>query len=150
MRKIIKGQSYNTKRARLIGEHDNGHHNWGKPAWCHETLYRSLEGAYFLYGEGGAESRYACVANGETVAGKTIIPLSENEAREWAETSLPADRYEAVFGVAEETSESKIDREQVKLMLACETIALLRRMSKETGVPVARMVDKAVMKQYGD
>jgi hypothetical protein len=149
MRKTIKGYAYNTKESRFVAECRNSH-RCGEPAWCHETLYRNIDGAYFLHGEGGAKSRYSRNVNGESVASETIIPLSESQAREWAEMSLPADKYEALFGVAEESSEGKIDREQVQLRLACETIALLRRLSKETGVPMARMVDNSVMKVYGD
>jgi hypothetical protein len=149
VRKTIKGYVYNTKESRFVAECRNGY-RCGEPAWCCETLYRNIDGAYFLHGEGGAKSRYSRNVNGESVASETIILLSESQAREWAEISLSADEYEALFGVAEESSEGKIDREQVQLRLACETIALLRKLSKETDVPVACLVDKAVMKLYGD
>ena len=42
-----------------------------------------------------------------------------------------------------------VTRERVNLTLANETIALLRRLSAETDVPMARMVDRAVMEMYG-
>ena len=42
-----------------------------------------------------------------------------------------------------------VTRERVNLTLANETIALLRRLSAETDVPMARMVDRAVIEMYG-
>ena len=46
-------------------------------------------------------------------------------------------------------SSDLVTRERVNLTLANETIALLRRLSAETDVPMARMVDRAVIEMYG-
>lgn len=34
--------------------------------------------------------------------GEKIIPLTEDEAKEWAESHLDCDNYESIFGVVEE------------------------------------------------
>ena len=47
-------------------------------------------------------SIYAKPCEGGVAGGQAIIPLSEKEAREWAEEHLNGDEYEAIFGVVEE------------------------------------------------
>ena len=43
-------------------------------------------------------SRYAEPVGDMRGAGEKIIPMTENEAREWAEAHLDADEYVSVFG----------------------------------------------------
>ena len=64
---------------------------------------------------------------------------------------MDANEYEDEFGEAEEAEpESDLTtRERVNLTLGNETINLLRNLSAESGVPMARMVDKAVRAMYG-
>ncbi|MGH7820811.1 MAG: hypothetical protein ACREQ9_13665, partial [Candidatus Binatia bacterium] len=54
--------------------------------WCSETLYRAgSSGGFFLYGEGGALSRYSGLRHGVPVGRETIIPCSGDEADWWRE-----------------------------------------------------------------
>lgn len=151
MRKIIAGRTYNTETSKVIGNWDN-RLGRGDHAYCDETLYKNSKGAYFIHGEGGGRSRYAksCGQNSWT-GGQDIKPLTIEEAREWAEKYLDANEYEDEFGEAEEAEpESDLTtRERVNLTLGNETINLLRNLSAESGVPMARMVDKAVRAMYG-
>lgn len=149
MRKIIDGRTYNTETAKELG-------NWyNMPdesdfTWCEETLYRTTKAAYFLHGRGGPMSPYArSIGQNSWTGSEEIVPLTEAEAREWAEQHLDAEEYEEIFGEAEEAGSDLVTRERVNLTLANETIALLRRLSAETDVPMARMVDRAVMEMYG-
>ena len=149
MRKIIDGRTYNTETAKELG-------NWYNTpdesdfTRCEETLYRTTKGAYFLHGEGGPMSPYArSIGQNSWTGSAEIVPLTEAEAREWAEQHLDAEEYEAAFGETEEAGSDLVTRERVNLTLANETIALLRRLSAETDVPMARMVDRAVMEMYG-
>ena len=101
MKKIINGRMYNTDTAELMGEWYNGLSRtdfW----YCEEKLYLKKTGEYFLYGRGGARSRWSewvcnCVGEGEG-----IIPLTITMAKEWAECNLSADEYEEIFGEVEE------------------------------------------------
>ena len=102
MKKIINGKKYNTETATKLGDRWNGLalNDLGR---VYEELYRKKTGEYFLYGEGGALTKYS-VSTGQNcwAGGKKIIPMTEDEAREWAEMWLDADEYELIFGEVEE------------------------------------------------
>ena len=101
MKKIVDGKTYNTETATELGVWGN---DYGTTdfRWCDETLYRTKKGAYFLFGEGGAMSRYAGRYGDMWGDGEELIPLEEKEAKEWAERKLDADEYIAAFGEPEE------------------------------------------------
>ena len=109
MKKIINGRKYDTDTAREVGYWSNTS-DFSDFHWCCETLYRKRTGEYFLYGEGGAMSRYAqaCGQN-SWCGGDRIMPMTYDEATQWAEDHLDADEYEAEFGeVSEDDSEVMI------------------------------------------
>lgn len=57
---------------------------------------------WFLYGDGGALSKYSDSYGGNSWGIEKIIPFSESEAKEWAEEYLSAEEYEELFGSVEE------------------------------------------------
>lgn len=101
MKKIINGKMYNTEIAKEIATWNNSY-NRGDFNYCEETLYKKKTGEYFLYGEGGALSRYArsCGSSG-SCGGSEFIPFSKTEAKEWMESNADADDYIAEFGEVE-------------------------------------------------
>lgn len=100
MKKVINGKLYNTESAEMVG-HDSA--NWGNFSFWAESLYKKRTGEFFLYGEGGPMSRYArSCGNNSVSGGESIKPLSEAEAREWAEEHLDGDEYIEIFGDVEE------------------------------------------------
>lgn len=149
MKKIISGRTYNTETSRKVGEWDN---RYGRNDFrnCEETLYKNTKGAYFLIGEGGPMSGYTVTRGNSTSGTKKLIPMTAEEAREWAEEKLEAAEYEKEFGVQEEAEGDLTTRERVTLTLDTDIMTSLRKMSKETGVPMARMVDKAILAMYGE
>jgi len=102
MKRIINGKKYDTETAKEVGYWSNGH-SYSDFSYCCERLYRKKTGEFFLFGEGGAMSRYSrsCGQN-EWCGGADIIPMTEQEARNWAERHLDGDEYEAIFGDVEE------------------------------------------------
>jgi hypothetical protein len=104
-KKIINGAKYDTETAKKLGEWTNGH-RYGEFSYCEESLYRTKSGKYFIYGSGGATSKYA-VSNGDNgwSGGSQIITMSRSAAMEWAEEKLDGDDYEAAFGPVEEGTE---------------------------------------------
>ena len=143
MRKVIKGRTYNTETSKEVGCWSNGL-SGGDFGRCEETLYVNTKGAYFLYGEGGALSKYSQPAGDMKGPGREIVPLSMEQAQEWAEEHLTADEYEAEFGECEEADGDLVNRERVNLSLSHETISKLRELSQDTGVPMSRMIDRLV------
>jgi hypothetical protein len=82
MKKVIDNKVYNTETAELIASYDNGLGS-GDFHYISEELYRTKKGNYFLYGKGGALTRYA-EGNGKQSWGSSeILDLSEDEAFNW-------------------------------------------------------------------
>lgn len=101
MKKIINGRKYDTDTAEMIDSYDNG-----LPctdfAYFSETLYQKCTKEFFVYGHGGAASRYRkCCENGVT-GGEVITPLSVDEAKKWVENNSTAQIYEELFGKVDE------------------------------------------------
>jgi hypothetical protein len=150
MRKIINGRTYNTATSKRIGAWDNGHFT-NAFEYCSEDLYKNTKGAYFLHGVGGAMSKYCCRQGDSTSGGSDIVPLTSEEAQAWAEERLSPDEYTAEFGTPDEAAPSDLTtRERVNLTLDADIMANLRKLSTATGVPMARMVDRAILAMYGD
>lgn len=100
MKKIINGKMYNTETAKCLASWFNGSISFDM---CQEWLYRKKTGEYFLYGEGGASSKYSEYCGfDQWSGGSAFTPLTEEEAREWAEQKLDADDYVSIFGEVEE------------------------------------------------
>lgn len=93
MKKIINAKVYDTDTARYVGWWDNGC-GQGDFDYVREELYCKRTGEYFLYGEGGARTKYSEMEGSNTwTSGAMIIPLTYDAAREWAEEHLKADDY---------------------------------------------------------
>lgn len=101
MKKIINGKRYDTETAEKIGVWDNAR-SISDFDCCEETLYRKRTGEFFIHGGGGARTKYASESYGMYGWGEAIVPLTYDEAREWAETHLDADRYEELFPVTDD------------------------------------------------
>ena len=93
MKKIINAKIYDTDTARYVGWWDNGC-GQGDFDYVSEELYCKRTGEYFLYGEGGARTKYSEMEGSNTwTSGAMIIPLTYDAARKWAEEHLKADDY---------------------------------------------------------
>jgi len=101
MKKIINGLRYDTDSAIWLG--------WGESStpvsdfsWWQAALYRTpRSGRYFLAGEGGPMTTFAKACCGNLRGyGERVIPMSDDEAREWAEQNLTTDEVEAAFASA--------------------------------------------------
>ena len=101
MKKIINGKLYNTQTAKALASRDN-HCQPGSFDYVTETLYRKKTGEFFLSGSGGARTIYAEPCEGGSRGSSRIVPLTEAEAREWAEAYADADKYMEIFGAVEE------------------------------------------------
>lgn len=97
MVKIINGKKYDTAKAELIAEWENSY-NLGDFHHCAELLYKTKKGNYFLWGEGGALSKYAQSAGSNaTKGGEGITPLTKNEAFEWMEENASSKEIQSEF-----------------------------------------------------
>lgn len=100
MRKIINGARYDTDTAKKIGHWESDRDYTGL-LHTEETLYRTKFAKWFLHGVGNAGSIYATRKKDSwTAPGESIVPISEDVAREWVKKRLGADEYDIIFGVA--------------------------------------------------
>ena len=97
MKKVIDGKTYNTETAKKCGYWWNGFHRL-ELRDCQETLYRRKDGTFFLIGEGGPMSKYREPIPKGWRGSVEVIPLSEKNAKEWAEKKLDTDIYSKLFG----------------------------------------------------
>lgn len=139
MKKIIKNKVYDTNTAKLLAEYDSG--NRGDFHWYCEELYQKKTGEFFIYGEGNAASPYSQKVDTNTWSGScAIVPLSYEEAREWAEKKLDADEYISIFGEPQEDDSKR----SLNLYLTVETIAKLRQAAAKAGMSVGDYITKII------
>lgn len=137
MVKIYKGRKYDTKTAKEVGCYENDG-NWRDFHHYEETLYKKRTGEYFLFGEGGPMTKYAERVDNMWSGGKGINPLSYDEAREWAEEHLDADKYEAEFGVVEDDD----SRTAVNITLPTAMLEALKREAVAENMTLSALVEK--------
>lgn len=129
MKKIIDGRMYNTETAKEVGAWSNAG-TWSDFHHVEETLYRKKNGEFFLYGEGGAASKYAKPEGQNSWSGgERIMPMTFEEARAWAEKRLDADDYEAIFGEVPEDDEKIL----ISMYVRRDTAERLKRLAAEEG-----------------
>ncbi|MBO4620352.1 MAG: hypothetical protein J5654_09615 [Victivallales bacterium] len=97
MVKVFDGKLYDTETAEELASSRNGDRFCNRDYTC-ESLYRTRDGRYFLAGEGGPETKYARYCGYISwEAGTDIIPITEDDAREWIECNAES-KYEEIFG----------------------------------------------------
>lgn len=137
MKKIIKGKVYDTDTAQKVGEWCN---HVGGFEYVSETLYRKKTGEYFLYGAGGAASKYS-VESGQNQwsGGDKIIPLSYENAQEWSEERLEADEYISEFG---NPGEGDV---QLSVMISAQAKRALEIAAQKEGISQTAMVERVLL-----
>lgn len=136
MKKVIKGKVYNTETTKKCGEYEPNPYRSDFNWFC-ETLYQKKNGEFFLHGDGNANSRYSksCGQN-EWCGDEKIIPLTYQEAQEWAERHLTGDEYEEIFGeVAEDDS-----RVSLNLSMTAAEAEIIKRNAAQAGMNVSAYI----------
>ena len=97
MKKIINGRVYDTETAKKIRKWDNGLYGNDDRA-CREILYKKTKGEYFLFGNGGALTKYSIPHGNSSCGSSDIIPLTKDEVKFWMEKKGDPDTYTKEFG----------------------------------------------------
>lgn len=140
MKKIINNKLYSTETAKKLGEWDNGG-GWRDFHHIEEALYRKKTGEFFLFGEGGAASKYAKAEGQNSWTGSSrIMPMTFEEARNWAEEHLSADEYEAIFGEVVE-DDSKV---LISAYIRKDVAEKLKRLAGEAGISQSEMIQRLI------
>ena len=141
MKKIIRNKVYDTGTATLFAEYSSGHSETDSKHYT-EALYQKKTGEYFIYGEGGSASRYsqACPTGGWQ-GGEKIVPLSYEQARQWAEEYLSTQQYEKLFG---EVAEDE-DRVTMSISLSASEAAHIRQAAAKAGMSISAYIVSKVI-----
>lgn len=140
MKKVINGKRYDTETAELCGSREYGYP--GDFDHVSEELYQKRTGEFFLYGEGGANSKYRKeISMNSWSGGEKIIPLTDDEAREWAEEYLYATDYERLFTVTEEEDTGKKIQ---SFSISGDVIAKLTRLSRAHGLSRSQIIEDLI------
>jgi len=96
MKQIINGKRYDTTTATEVAKWWNGlsYNDFG---FCHERLFVTKNGNWFLEGEGGARSKYAQTRGTSQCGGGAIVPMTKDEARGWLESKSDVLMIEKYF-----------------------------------------------------
>lgn len=140
MKRIINNKVYDTSTAKEIGGRSHGNNSSDFSYWS-ETLYQKRNGAFFLHGEGGPMTRYSkSLGQNSWGWGEEIIPMSGENAREWAEENLEPEKYEKFFGMPDEDAE----KATLCIQLSAATAARLRKYAADNGISMSAAIKKAL------
>jgi|TARA_A100001037_G_C15114347_1_gene620657 hypothetical protein len=102
MKKVINGKIYDTRTATFIHEYWNGL-STRDFNYCREQLYRKKTGEFFVYGDGGALTRWGTKYGNGYCDGADILPRTNEQALKWAENhEMEADEIIELFDISEE------------------------------------------------
>lgn len=141
MEKIIKGKRYNTATAEAVAVHEYLYPSQFE--WVHEILYRKRTGEFFLWGEGGANTRYRKrVERNVFGAGEKIKPLTLDEAKKFVEEYGTAENYKKLFEIDEWDDENAV----LNIQLPNPTFQRLKRVSVGQGKSMTQVVVELIDK----
>lgn len=125
MKKIINNRVYDTSTAKRCSDPvDIG--SIEEYDFYALTLYQKRNGEFFLFRD---------VFRGPLDDG--IVPLSYEDARQWAESNVSANKYEELFGTVSEDD----SRAAINLSLPCSLIEQTRRIAAAQNISLSAYVE---------
>ena len=125
MKKIINNRVYDTSTAKRCSDPvDIG--SIEEYDFYALTLYQKRNGEFFLFRD---------VFRGPLDDG--IVPLSYEDARQWAESNVSANKYEELFGTVSEDD----SRAAINLSLPCSLIEHARRIAAAQNISLSAYVE---------
>lgn len=101
MIKIINGKKYSTETAKMVTSWSNGYGSNDFHHYC-EDLYLKKTGEYFIEYSGGPMSRCSVSVGSDICGSSGIIPLTEEETKEWIIKHCDGETYLELLGDVEE------------------------------------------------
>lgn len=141
MKRIINGRRYDTDTAKLAGGYKTGF--IGDLDWRSEQLFRKSTGEFFLAGRGGAKTRWASRTIDGFSSGGGILPLTFDEAREWAEEHLSVKDVENLFRIP---SDAETGKKIQSFSLSQTAIAGLKRLAQTCQTSRSDIIEQLVSK----
>ena len=157
MKKIINNKRYDTDTAKKVAEYDSDAAR-SDFNYYHEDLYQKRTGEFFLYVQGNATSKYLDFPLAVRAfpdgwqSGEKIVPLTVDEAKDWAERTQDADTtekiilcaYESVFGVVDEDDSKTV----TTISLSKSTLKKLKEIAADYKISKSAVVECLVNSEY--
>ena len=140
MKKIIGGKRYDTTTAKLVGTYDTGY--IGGFYRRYEKLYLKATGEFFLAWGGGAKTQRASRTIDGYLSGEGILPLTLDEAREWAGEHLTQAEVEELFAIPDEGTGKQIQ----SYSLSQKAIAGLTKLAQTFQTSRSDIIEQLVSK----
>lgn len=141
MKKIINGKKYDTDTALELGTWENNDLGIN---YVLEVLYRKRTGEFFLYCEGGSNTKYSVQRGSNNWgSGEHIIPLDFQSAKLWSEDYLDVDTFEKYFGEVVEDNGKRI----VSFSIPNCLYEKIKRASSAAGVGPSEFVSSVLEKE---
>lgn len=142
MKKIINNKLYDTATAKKLAEWDEN--GTDSRNYISEALYRKKTGEFFVFGDGGANTKYARIGRLKVFEpGSAILPLSLDQAKEWALDRLPKNEYDDIFGdMIDDDGSTTV----TSIRLPSALVETVRRRAIENGVTMTAYIQAAIEK----
>lgn len=141
MKKIINNKLYDTATAKKLAEWDE---NGTDPLnYIAEALYRKKTGEFFVFGDGGANTKYARIGRLKVFEpGSAILPMSLEQAKEWALDRLPKNEYDDIFGdMIDDDGSTTV----TSIRLPSALLETVRRRAQEKYETIAEFIRAAIV-----
>lgn len=141
MKKIINNKLYDTATAKKLAEWDE---NGTDPLnYIAEALYRKKTGEFFVFGDGGANTKYARIGRLKGFEpGSAILPMSLEQAKEWALDRLPKSEYDDIFGdMIDDDGSTTV----TSIRLPSALLETVRRRAQEKSETIAEFIRAAIV-----
>lgn len=148
MRKQIDGKKFDTELSKKVGEAEANCSKLDHKYWK-EELYRRKPGDYFLYGCGGPKTKYGRLTVGGYQSGEVIIPITDEEAKAWANEHLTTEQVKEIFEpkVARTANDTRL-RKQSSITMLPETWEKLDKMAYILGTSRAQAAEQSINEAY--
>ena len=137
MKKVINGKVYDTSKAKLIAE---AHHpdciEYATGKGLQQWLYQKKSGEFFVHADGAAIELQNVLPSGEYRPGKSIYPLTYQQAQRWAERELTAEQWESIFGDPEDDD----TQVSVNLSMTAKAANTLKQNAARAGMTVSAYI----------
>lgn len=141
MKRTLRGRLYDTDSATLIGEYTNS----ALPSeQFTEQLYIKKTGEFFLYGKGGPDSKYNKFVRNTYYPNEKIIPLSYDQAEQWAIAHLSNIKYNRYFG---DIAEDNI-KQRFNLDITAATVKKIKRLAYQHNMAPSKFITYLIDEIY--
>lgn len=141
MKKIINNKLYDTDTAKKLAEWDEN--GTDSRNYISEALYRKKTGEFFVFGDGGANTKYARIGRLKVFEpGSAILPMSLEQAKEWALDRLPKNEYDDIFGdMIDDDGSTTV----TSIRLPSALLETVRRRAQEKDETIAEFIRAAIV-----